>query len=648
MKKYLEYIKTFAYNLRSVFNKSNKISIVLNYHRIGSVDPQNPFHRLHTVFLPTFKLQIKLCSLIGKFVSLDEIVDSNLKTRLSFSITFDDVSFSSYEALKWLNSQNIPFAICPCQSITENGVGWRDKVYFIEKYLRNEDALKEVRDKFPLVNVNSNEKFYGLSKNKIFDQTEMIEGVVEKLFEKALLVDETYQHTKNYFNASDLVKIKGEFKSLEIVNHSISHANLSQFSIDRLTSEIEGCDKFLGNLLGVTPKYFCVPFGGFESQLAIKLCEGSRLNNKKAILWVANQFNLDIGAKKSKIKQFARFHTSTSVVGLLKQIVLSFCKQDFQKSIGQLKSTDTLGYKIFSNPEISKILAFEDISRPTKDYSGDPKFLTQTYIKNPFLEDRAHTFAEIKNDHIIAIGQNLPLPFSGIDGFKVVNLFGNWRSVNGASKIGAAAILGKSIKEYQLTLSYKPSRYIKHSFIKMGWIEITLQKFHSNLHNLNSHGSSQDLVVAHNVDEVEDFSQFNCKNAETIQLELSKKLVRWRVQNYPLAKPVYFRLDDCEGENALVIGQYNATELLLLDQRFSSPSALRQIVEKILEWAIHKDLQMLTAETSCSQTQKVFAGILPNLNLSNETCYFGQKGDLLKLHEKEVIITPLSSDILLR
>ena len=91
------------------------------------------------------------------FVSLDEIVDSNLKTRLSFSITFDDVSLSSYEALKWLNSQNIPFAICPCQSITENGVGWRDKVYFIEKYLGNEDALKEIREKFPLVNVNSND-----------------------------------------------------------------------------------------------------------------------------------------------------------------------------------------------------------------------------------------------------------------------------------------------------------------------------------------------------------------------------------------------------------------------------------------------------------------------------------------------------------
>ncbi len=643
-----KYINTFAYNLRLVFYKSKKISIVLNYHRIGNIDPQNPFHRLHTVSLSTFKLQIKLCSFIGKFVSLNEIVDSNLKTRLNFSITFDDVSLSTYEALEWLNNQNIPFAICPCQSITENGIGWRDKVYFIEKYLENEVALKEIRKIFPLVKINSNDKFYNLSKSKMFDQREMIEGVVENLFEKAILADGMYQHTKNYFDASDLVKMKGEFKSVEIVNHSVSHANLSQFTIEKLSSEIEGCDEFLGNLLDIAPKYFAVPFGGFESQLAINLCEVSRLNNKKAILWVGNQFNLDIGAKQNKIKQIARFHTSASVVGLLTQIALSFCKQDFQKFIAQFNTNGAPESKVVPNPKIPKILAFEEISRPTKNYSGDSKFLTQTYITNPFLEDRAHTFAEIKNEHIVAIGQNLPLPFSGIDGFEVVNLFGNWRSVNGASKIGVAAILGKSIKDYRLTLSYKPSRFIKHSFIKMGWTAVTLQKFHSNLRNLDSHGYSQDLVVTHDVDEVKDFSQFNCKNADTIQLELSKKLIRWRVQNYPLANPVYFSFADCEGEKALVIGQYNATELLLLDQRFSSLSALRQIVEKILQWTSHKNLQTLTAETSCIQTQKVFAEILPNLNLSNETCYLGQKENLLKLHEKEVIITPLSSDILLR
>ena len=134
-----------------IFFKKNKFSIILNYHRIGNIDNNNPFHLLHTVSLSTFKLQIRICSLIGNFVSLNDINNSNLKSKINFCITFDDVSSSVYDALKWLNKNRIPFAICPCQQITENSLGWRDKVYFIEKFVDKREILKSIKENFPLV-----------------------------------------------------------------------------------------------------------------------------------------------------------------------------------------------------------------------------------------------------------------------------------------------------------------------------------------------------------------------------------------------------------------------------------------------------------------------------------------------------------------
>ena len=201
-------------NFYLILFKKKKFSIILNYHRIGDVDPKNPFHRLHTVSLSTFKLQIKICSLIGNFVSLNDIENSNLKSKLNFCITFDDVSSSAYDALNWLNKNKTPFAICPCQQITENSLGWRDKVYFIEKFLEKKDILNSIKEKFPLANFDADESFYSLSKNLQFDQLKMIKDIVDPLYQKIHLRDENNE--KNYFTVDDLIKIKKEFRYMEI------------------------------------------------------------------------------------------------------------------------------------------------------------------------------------------------------------------------------------------------------------------------------------------------------------------------------------------------------------------------------------------------------------------------------------------------
>ena len=71
--------KIFLHNLNLIFFRKHKISIILNYHRIGLIDNKNPFHRLHTVSLKVFKRQIKICSFLGKFVSLEDFYANRKK-----------------------------------------------------------------------------------------------------------------------------------------------------------------------------------------------------------------------------------------------------------------------------------------------------------------------------------------------------------------------------------------------------------------------------------------------------------------------------------------------------------------------------------------------------------------------------------------
>ena len=80
------------------------------------------------------------------------------------------------------------------------------------------------------------------------------------------------------------------------------------------------------------------------------------MSNKRAIFWVANRLNLDIGYQPNKVKQFCRFHTSTTILGLCKQIIFSFLKPHFLEEINQIKfKRETKNSSIVFNPNILKI-----------------------------------------------------------------------------------------------------------------------------------------------------------------------------------------------------------------------------------------------------------------------------------------------------
>ena len=119
----MNYIKQFLN-----FFFQHKVIMGINYHRVG-VKLNDPFSGLHTVSFGLFKFQIFILSFFFKIVSLDDIRNGNIKSKINFFISFDDVPTISTQAFNWLNKK-IPFVICPNIKFIEEGSSISDKFRF--------------------------------------------------------------------------------------------------------------------------------------------------------------------------------------------------------------------------------------------------------------------------------------------------------------------------------------------------------------------------------------------------------------------------------------------------------------------------------------------------------------------------------------
>ena len=210
-----------------------KIIIIVNYHRIGIVEKKNPFHKLHTVSLSTFKFHIFIFKLIGNFVSLNDISEGKLNSKINFSLTFDDVSKTVENVYEILLKNKISFAICPCMEITQKGYSWRDKIYFLDNLTDTKKLKKKILNYFNLDKSLLEHSFYSLTKNKKINSLKL-QKLINPEFKKVQDIFDIYKLTRHYLNVSDIKKIIKKSNNLTIVNHTKTHPNLESISIKQL------------------------------------------------------------------------------------------------------------------------------------------------------------------------------------------------------------------------------------------------------------------------------------------------------------------------------------------------------------------------------------------------------------------------------
>src|SRR5947209_6868941 len=159
------------------------VVIILNYHRVGPIDPSNPLHRLHSVDTDVFLEQLAYLDRRGCIVSLEDIRLSRDLGPLNFALTFDDVPTGALNGIGLLKDRSIPFGLSICGHLASVGWGLRDKVYCILKYLDGPEIERFVRAHLPAAYLQEKAiSFYQLTKRPDLDPDFVHENLIEPLF----------------------------------------------------------------------------------------------------------------------------------------------------------------------------------------------------------------------------------------------------------------------------------------------------------------------------------------------------------------------------------------------------------------------------------------------------------------------------------
>lgn len=304
------------------FIRGGKVVCVLNFHRIGYVDQRNPFHRLHTVSPAVFQRYIRFLSWVGKFVSLDDLLEDQKLGRINFLLTFDDVSRTILSQKDFLQLREIPYTIAPCTNITENGMGWRDKVYLIEYFLDKNEIYNFTQKRFyDCCPSKENFFLYDFSKNNNIPSEHMIEKVIDPLFSRIPRMkykdyDRVYlswEEIKQHFSQNPLVTI---------ANHGTTHFKMLTMSQEELSWEVKVSSREFQEKLNFCPNYFVVPFGGASTYLKSTLTNILKEHKYRGVLWTDNRIQFLDALSVNRFFHLSRIHTPNNFLKGIKLIVL--------------------------------------------------------------------------------------------------------------------------------------------------------------------------------------------------------------------------------------------------------------------------------------------------------------------------------------
>ena len=295
---------------------SPPVVVIVNYHRVGQIDPHNPFHTLHTVSESTFLSQIESLERFGKWVSLDDVIRNDALGPLNFAITFDDVSIAAKNGIRHLRERNIPYSLAVCTLLADNGYGTRDKVYAIQKCLPEEELRSRVAALLGAEYVQPGFSFYRFTKSDVVGPSEMARELIDPVFEEIRPRVADYFGQRWYLSWVDLREMLDTDPLMTLANHGSRHDNMTALSrVERQQDVLESHRHIIAEL-GLSPRYFAVPFGGRSPDLMSDLEAAGAAVEYDAILWVEGASNTVRSAHAEGPAHLLRIHAPTSPQGL--------------------------------------------------------------------------------------------------------------------------------------------------------------------------------------------------------------------------------------------------------------------------------------------------------------------------------------------
>ena len=647
----MNYIKKFLN-----FLIKHKIIIGINYHRVGIKKTNDPFSGLHTVNFELFRFQINLLNFFFKIVSLDDIKNGNITSKINFFISFDDVPTISTQAFNWLNKKKLPFVICPNIKLIEEYSSISDRFRFSYQKIDKEEIenrLKKFLDEkqFLILKKGGLKKLY---KSYLIDQRKF-----EKLFDENIFKDLKREFSKyliksNYLNWEDIKEIS---KKNIVASHGNNHYDFFFLNHNEITNELEVSKNTFEEKIESKVNTFAVPFGGYSQHLGIIISEAAKKTGYDQILWVGTQ-GVIYHHNNNQIQHLFRINIPNNFIKFLKSILLALnntqliFKEDYK--LAKLYEENNSDFKIVKNPLMSKILAFENIIRPYRTYSSDENFIENIYKKNPFREELPYAYSLSRNDIVNSVSYILYKDYIvNKKTYKIAEHSG-WRKINNLDTTENVKLYLKVSKICKAFYHWKPSKFVKpgllrsdHYFmfqIKEFFLKIKKYKI-DNLGDLEIYDQCPDFI--------DDFlSYFNEKFYLT--LKRSVEFYKWRIDNYPIGNQKYFLKKNNRKIISLLVSQIHKNKAMIVDLIADDFNESVVMIKNFINYCKENRIDNIKFATSNKELIEKIEKAFDYKSFNTESFLFIKNLVNQNLLDKEVLIksetfeTYASGDVLIR
>lgn len=630
--------------------------IAVNYHRIGATDPANPFHRLHAVTEDAFVAQLDLMQSLGKIVSPNQVRLCQDLAGVNFVVCFDDVPISALDGITIALGRGLPVTVSVCGQLASDGLGTRDLVYAIERYVPPAAIQAHVRSRLPgALSHGDPPSFYQLTKSADLHPAFVRAELIDPLFETVDARARAHLSERGYLSWQQVRALAAD-PLVTVANHTLGHDNLAALPVQAVHDEIRVSHDLFTRELGPPARYFTIPFGQFRQELALDCLDPLTQLGYAGILWVADAGIIVRGPYRSQVLHLPRLHAATSVDALARQIRLAI-RASLGTLIWQVPATvHRRPVTVTATSDSRRSCLLEMVMRQGKDYASDPGFYRYQFTDNPYKRDRPDYYAAECDSRIEATAYNFHTSFA-IEGTVVPGVYlSSWRKLPHSHPASAARLVRAMTAREAVVGAYRPNPAVHRAFA--GWHQARVHQL-----SIPVPGYEESEPGYHAIESPEFPPDFDSLCAESLAdagftVARDSAYQRWRHSSYPLAETTYLAVYHDSAPTAIAVVMHTRHAVSVEDFHLRAAAEASRLIRAVLAWAADRGALTVEWQTSaqavaqiaieefCAESAEFF-----NFYHFNETLLarlgvaegLGRRWPSFRLHE-----TGTTSDVLLR
>jgi peptidoglycan/xylan/chitin deacetylase (PgdA/CDA1 family) len=257
--------------------------LIVRYH--GITDQQDPpgieNHDRKHISLEKFDRHIAYLTKYYRVIALDEAISwiksgKRLKPY-SAAVTFDDGYKNNYwYAYPILKKYNCPATIyLTTDLIGSNKIFWIDELEYLINHTRQTEVVLTPGQSFYLHTLQDKLKgLKSITKFLLHQPTEIRHKTIASLKDQLMVYP--VAHSRDYqFLDWDEIREMMASGLIRIGSHTCSHPMLTEISFSEQTDEIRNAKAKLEEILGITVKSFCYPYGVYDNRIKELVRESS-------------------------------------------------------------------------------------------------------------------------------------------------------------------------------------------------------------------------------------------------------------------------------------------------------------------------------------------------------------------------------------